>query len=67
MTPTVKSILRNSINVFLASTSEEKERYIQVVQKNLNDHKNAMESIGMGFCNHTVQAGSIFLRIFNNK
>lgn len=67
MSPTAKSILRNSINVFLASTSEEKERYIQVVQKNLNDHKNAMESIGMGYNRNVVDAGNIFLRIFNNK
>lgn len=67
MTPTAKNILRNSINTFLVSTSEEKERYIQVVQKNLNDHKNAMESIGMGYCRHTVQAGDIFLRIFSAK
>jgi len=65
MTPTSKSILRNSINVFLASTSEEKERYIQVVQKNLNDHKNAMKSIGIGYAQNTIVAGEIFLRIFN--
>jgi len=67
MTPTAKNILRKSINVFLASTSEEKERYIQIVQKNLNNHKNAMESIGMGYCRHMVQAGYIFLRIFAQK
>lgn len=67
MSPTAKNILRNSINTFLASTSEEKERYIQVVQKNLNDHKNAMESIGMGYCHHTVKAGEIFIRLFAQK
>lgn len=64
MTPLSKNILRNSINVFLASTSEEKERYVRIVEKNINGHKNAMKSIGMGYCSHTVQAGEIFLRIF---
>jgi hypothetical protein len=66
MTQVSKNILRNSINVFLSSTNEDKEKYITVVQKNLNDHKNAINSIGMGYCSHTVQAGQIFLRIFNN-
>jgi len=65
MTQVSKNILRNSINVFLSSTNENKEGYIRVVQKNLNDHKNAMNSIGMGYCSHTVKAGEIFLRIFN--
>jgi hypothetical protein len=65
MTQVSKNILRNSINVFLSSTNEDKERYIKVVEKNLNDHKNAMNSIGMGYCLHTVNAGEIFLRIFN--
>lgn len=64
MTPLSKNILRNSINVFLSSTSEEKERYVRIVEKNVNDHKNAIKSIGMGYCLHTVQAGEIFLRIF---
>ena len=64
MTPISKNILRNSINVFSASTDEEKERYVRIVEKNVNDHKNAMKSIGMGYCLHTVHAGEIFLRIF---
>ncbi len=67
MTPTAKNILRNSINIFLVSTSEEKERYIQAVQKNLNNHKNAMECIGMGYCRHTAKAGEIFIRLFAQK
>lgn len=67
MTPTTKNILRNSINVFLASTSDEREKYIQVVQKNLNDHLKAMNTIGIGYCSHTVQAGKIFLRLFGEK
>ena len=66
MTPTAKSILKNSINAFLVATSEEKERYILVVQKNLKDHKNAIKSIGIGYCVHVVQAGEIFLRIYNH-
>ena len=64
MTPLSKNILRNSINVFSASTNEEKERYVRIVEKNVNDHKDAMKSIGMGYCSHIVQAGEIFLRIF---
>jgi hypothetical protein len=64
MTPTIRNILTNSINVFSASTREEKENYIKVVEKNLNDHKNALEFIGSGFAKDTVQAGEIFLRLF---
>jgi len=64
MTPTAKSILRNSINAFLVANSEDKERYISVVEKNLNDHKNAIESIGISYCIHVIQAGEIFLRIY---
>jgi len=67
MTPTVKNILRNSINVFLASTDEEKEKYITVVQKNLNDHYNALNSIGIGYAKNTIVAGEIFLRIFGKR
>lgn len=64
MTPTAKNILKNSINVFLSATTEEKQRYILGVQKNLNDHKNAINTIGIGYCIHVVEAGEIFLRIF---
>ena len=67
MTPTTKNILRNSINVFLASTDEEKENYILGVQKNLKDHKEAMNSIGMGYASDIVQAGEIFIRLFGGK
>ena len=67
MTVTAKNILKNSINVFLSSSNEDKEKYISVVEKNLNDHKKAINTIGIGYCEHVVQAGSIFLRIFNNK
>lgn len=64
MTAISKSILTNSIKVFSSSTIEEKERYIQVVQKNLNDHKNAINTIGIGYAQNTIVAGEIFLRIF---
>lgn len=66
MTQTTKNILINSINVFLSSTNEEKENYIRVVEKNLNDHKNALELIGSGFAKDTVEAGELFLRIYKN-
>ncbi len=66
MTLTTKNILNNSIEAFLSSTTEEKESYLKVVEKNLNDHKNALDYIGSGFAKDTVQAGEIFLRIFRN-
>ena len=64
MTITAKNILINSIGVFKTATREEKSRYIQTVQKNLNDHKNAIDRIGIGYAEHVVQAGEIFLRIY---
>lgn len=67
MTVTAKNILKNSINVFLSSSNEDKEKYISVVEKNLNDHKKAINTIGIGYCEDVVQAGSIFMRIFNTK
>ena len=50
---------------FKEARSHDKERYIQLVQKNLKDHQNALNSIGMGYCIHVVQAGNVFLRIVN--
>lgn len=67
MTATTKSILRNSINVFLASTDQEKEQYILSVQKNLDDHRNAINSIGVGYASDIVRAGELFLRIYNYR
>jgi len=67
MTPTTKTILREGINTFLASTNEEKERLIAKVQNNLEIHYNALNSIGMGCVEDQVQAGRIFLRIFGGK
>jgi hypothetical protein len=67
MTATSKSILRNSINVFLASTNKEKEVLVQKVQNNLEIHYNALNSIGMGCVEDQVKAGEIFLRIFSGK
>jgi hypothetical protein len=64
MTDITKSILRNSINVFIASTDKEKENYIVGVEKNLKDHRNALNSIGMGCNLDIVNAGELFLRIF---
>ena len=64
MTPTSKSILINSINIFSSSTREDKERYIKGVEKNLNDHYNAINTIGIGYAQNTIVAGEIFLRIF---
>lgn len=66
MTQEAKNILRRSINVFLQSTDKEKEIYIESVANNLNIHYNALNSIGIGYSLDTVQAGQIFLRIFNN-
>lgn len=64
MTSTSKNILINSINVFSEATNEEKERYIKGVEKNLNAHKNAINTIGVGYAQDIVVAGEIFLRIF---
>ena len=66
MTQEAKNILRRSINVFLQSTDKEKEIYIESVANNLNIHYNALNLIGAGYSLDTVQAGQIFLRIFNN-
>jgi hypothetical protein len=66
MTQEAKNILRRSINVFLQFTDKEKEIYIESVANNLNIHYNALNSIGIGYSLDTVQAGQIFLRIFNN-
>lgn len=65
MTPTTKTILREGINTFLASTNEEKERLIAKVQNNLKVHYNGLKTIGVGLEKDKVVAGEIFLRIFN--
>lgn len=65
MTPRVKYILREGINTFLASTSEEKEALIQKVQSNLEAHYNALSFIGVGCVEDQVVAAHIFLRIFD--
>lgn len=67
MTDTTKNILRNSINVFLASTDNEKENYLLGVEKNLKDHRDALNSIGVGYALNTIRAGEVFIRIFGGK
>jgi len=64
MTTTTKNILARSIYIFLDSTKEQKENYIKGVEKNLNDHYNALNTIGVGYAQNTIVAGEIFLRIF---
>ena len=65
MTHETKSILTHSINVFLSSSEKDKAEMVSVVQNNLKTHYNALKTIGMGYDTNMVQAGEIFLRIFN--
>ena len=67
MTHETKSILTQSINVFLSSSEKDKAEMVSVVQNNLKTHYNALKTIGMGYDTNMVQAGEIFLRIFNKK
>ena len=67
MTHETKQILTRSINVFLSSSEKDKAEMVSVVQNNLKTHYNALKTIGMGYDTNMVQAGEIFLRIFNKK
>ena len=67
MTHETKSILTQSINVFLSSSDKDKQEMVSMVQNNLKTHYNALKTIGMGYDTNMVQAGEIFLRIFNKK
>lgn len=65
MTPRTKYILKEAIDIFSASTDDEKDNLISQVQSNLKAHHNSLKSIGFGCSQDTVMAGKIFLRIFN--
>ena len=67
MTHETKQILTRSINVFLSSSEKDKAEMVSEVQNNLKTHYNALKTIGMGYDTNMVQAGEIFLRIFNKK
>lgn len=67
MTLQTKYILKEAINIFLASTSEEKERLTYQVETNLSIHYNGLNNLGMGLEKDKVRAGEIFIRIFGEK
>lgn len=66
MTAKTKGILKRSLEAFLSSNAGEKYKCVQAVQNNLHGHYKALNSIGLGYCKDTVQAGEIFLRIYKN-
>lgn len=65
MTPRAKEILRSSIEVFKNKPESDKQLLINVVKSNLDRHYDSIEQIGLGLDEDKVQAGEIFLRIFN--
>lgn len=67
MKPTVKNILKRSINEFLIASNEEKEKMVIFVQEKLKEHNDSLNSIGIGYKDDIVVAGNIFLRIFGAK
>jgi len=66
MTAETKAILKRSINEFLSVSEQERENMVQHVRKELQRHKNGLNSIGMGLANDYVVAGEIFLRIYDS-
>lgn len=60
-----KNILKSSINVFLSVSDEEKENMVSHVRNQIKEHENALKHIGMGLADDYVQAGKIFLRIYD--
>ena len=65
MNQETKSLLKRSINHFLSATDQEKENCINQVKNNLKVHKKGLNTIGFGYAENNVTAGSIFLKIFN--
>ena len=67
MTTETKETLRKSINEFLVATSDEKDSMVSFIQNKINEHYNALNSIGVGYREDMVRAGEIFLRIYSNN
>lgn len=63
MTPRTKEVLRASINEYLANPDKQ-ENYRETVNKQLQEHENAIKHIGMGLDRDYVKAGQMLKRIF---
>lgn len=64
MNQETKSILKRSINEFLASTNEEKEYMVSFIENKIKEHYKDLNTIGIGYKESMVKAGEIFLRIY---
>lgn len=64
MKPETKQLIRNTIKAYLQAEEKDRSNLIKYVEKNLKDHEDALNNIGMGYYEGTVQAGKIFLRIY---
>lgn len=65
MTTRVKEILKEAIHIYNAIPIDGKVLLIDRVKSNLSMHYNGVKTIGIGLDIDKVQAGEIFLRIFN--
>lgn len=67
MTAETKDLLLRSIANFENQSPEDKKHSLEFVRKQVQKHYDNENVIGLGFANHYVSAGEIFLRIYKNK
>ena len=67
MTAITKKLLRDTIDFYNLLPKEERPKKIAFLNKQLQQHKNGVENIGLGYAEHFVQGTEIFLRIYKNK
>lgn len=60
-----KDLLIRTLSVFNQCDESERREKIDFVKSALKSHYTHLESIGMGYAEHYVQAAKIFLRIYD--
>ena len=58
-----KHLVKQSLKEFEGGTAGQKEIWIHDIQEKLKEHERGLKHIGMGYADHFVTAGRIFLRI----
>ncbi len=67
MTARTKHILKEAIEMVFNNIQWSYKDAVKMVKQNIAKHENGLKNIGVGFDDDMVQAGYIFLRIYDKK
>lgn len=66
MTYEAKILLLRSLSEYKKLDEPRKVKMVKLVNQRLEQHNNALKTIGIGYADNFAQAGRIFLRIIKN-